>query len=270
MKSNFKNNIELLFENKKKPSLKILLEEDEDKKSDKEEKEEKEESKSDDPFDFAQEEKTDEETPEEIPSEENIESIDDKQMSDKEQEDLKTSMFVQSLNTELETAEKGKDLRYSKLNSIEKNNPISAITDSKEYKLKNLLFEKSNDGKNIAKKINSFLDDHQDKISNLKKANKQEIEGYGIEINDLLNKSVKAVNEFEKKIHPADVILNFYEKKIVELAPLEEIDDMLDEFRKEFCKRVKKETQYTDYERPEFYAGSNSNYNSGVVGQKSG
>lgn len=259
MKSNFKNNIELLFENKKKLSLKILLEEEK----------EKEESKSDDPFGFDQEEETDEETPEEDASEE-MPSEENKQLSDKEKEDLKTSMFVQSVNTELETSKKVKDLRYSKLNSIEKNNPINAITDSKEYKLKSLLFEKSNDGKNIAKKINSFLDDHQDKISNLKKANKQEIEGYGIEINDLLNKSVKAVNEFEKKIHPADVILNFYEKKIVDLAPLEEIDDMLDEFRKEFCKRVKKETQYTDYERPEFYEGSNSNYNSGVVGQKSG
>jgi hypothetical protein len=245
MKSNFKNNIELLFENKKKLSLKILLEEEK----------EKEESKSDDPFGFDQEEASTEEN---------------KQLSNKDQEDLKTSMFVQSLNTELETAGKGKDLRDSKLNSIENNNPINSIAESREYKLKNLLFEKSDTGKSIAKKINSFLDDHQDKISNLKKANKQEIEGYGIEINDLLNKSVKAVNEFEKKIHPADVILNFYEKKIVDLAPLEEIDDMLDEFRKEFCKRVKKETQYTDYERPEFYAGNNSNYNSGVVGQKSG
>lgn len=266
MKSNFKNNIELLFENKKKPSLKILLEEDEDKKSDKEEKE-KEESKSDDPFGFAQEEETDEETPEEtseeIPSEEN------KQLSDSEKKEVEMELAAQAASVALGNAEDFNSERNKYKEKLK--NPIDSIIEFKKYKLKNLLFEESKDpGNQIVNQINTFLKKNQNKIHDLELANKKELKGYDIEVNDLLNKSIKAVKEFEKKIHPADIILYDYEKKIVEFAPIDEINDMLDEFRKEFCKRVKEETKYTDYERPEFYAGSNSNYNNGVVGQKSG
>ena len=270
MNKKFLKNVDLIVENKKIPSISILLEKKKKEKSD----------FPDDPF--LENKKDEEESGEELGDD--LESADDLEPDNedesKEETDDEENKQKEKLDREAKDIERESILKYltgaAESDSIrdrlhkknERESPLQNLSAGKLYKLSTYLFESASEDEDteFEKKVDNFIDKNKKKVHRFKVGVEQEKKGYGINVEEEVNNAISSLKNFDKKIFPPDLVRYFYIQRIIDFSDIEKINKNMEEFDELYYKEVKEIPEYSDYNKEDINISLKNNYNNSVVG----
>jgi hypothetical protein len=271
MNKKFLKNVDLIVENKKIPSISILLEKKKKKKGE----------FPDDPFQEKKKDKVgdEEEMGDDLGMGDEEETGDDLGMGD-DSEDKESEQKIK-LDREAKDIERESILKYitgaaeseSERNIAMKNlsleNPLNNLAAGKLYKLSTYLFESAaeDEDTDFEKKVDDFIDKNKKKVHKFKVGVEQEKKGYGINVKEEVNNAISSLKNFDKKVFPPDLVRYFYMQRIIDFSDIEKINSNMEDFDDLYYREVKEIPEYADYEREDINISLKNNYNNAAGGK---
>ena len=266
MKNKFLNDVSLILEKNKKPTLSILLEKKKSKENFPEDPFEEEKSEDDEDSEGLEGSEDDKDS-EGLEGSEDSEGEKDEQQLKDDAERIEKEAMISAIIASDEVIKK----REVEMEKLALSNPLSNLVDSKYYSIKKYLLEDNanSDDINIDGAIDKFIKGNEDKIHKFKVGVEKERKGFGINVQEEVNNAVKNLKSFDKKVNPPDLVRFTYMQRIIDFSPAEEIEKNMELFDDLYYKEVKEIPEYSNYNREDINISLKNNYNNAIVGTTS-